>query len=71
VLKKLSRALEEFGTYIDNNAGAIVNYAVETYETLRAQALNGAARPNGLGGSAPCALWAFPIWLSGRLAGAG
>ena len=26
VLKKLSRALEEFGTYIDNNAGAIVNY---------------------------------------------
>jgi hypothetical protein len=26
VLKKASRALEEFGTYIDNNAGAIVNY---------------------------------------------
>jgi hypothetical protein len=26
VLKKLSRALDEFGTYIDNNAGAIVNY---------------------------------------------
>jgi hypothetical protein len=26
VLKKLSRALEEFGTYIDNNVGAIVNY---------------------------------------------
>jgi hypothetical protein len=26
VLKKLSRALEEFATYIDNNAGAIVNY---------------------------------------------
>ena len=26
MLKKLSRALEEFGTYIDNNAGAIVNY---------------------------------------------
>jgi hypothetical protein len=26
LLKKLSRALEEFGTYIDNNAGAIVNY---------------------------------------------
>jgi hypothetical protein len=24
--KKLSRALEELGTYIDNNAGAIVNY---------------------------------------------
>lgn len=27
VLKKLSRALDEFGTYIDNNGGAIVNYA--------------------------------------------
>jgi hypothetical protein len=26
VLKKLSRALDEFATYIDNNAGAIVNY---------------------------------------------
>jgi hypothetical protein len=26
VLKKLSRALYEFGAYIDNNAGAIVNY---------------------------------------------
>jgi hypothetical protein len=26
VLKKLSRALEEFGTYIDNNASGIVNY---------------------------------------------
>jgi hypothetical protein len=26
VLKKLSRALDEFGTYIDNNAGAIVDY---------------------------------------------
>lgn len=26
VLKKLSRALDEFGTYIDNNAGAIVNH---------------------------------------------
>jgi len=26
VLKKLCRALDEFGTYIDNNAGAIVNY---------------------------------------------
>jgi hypothetical protein len=26
VLKKLSRALDEFGIYIDNNAGAIVNY---------------------------------------------
>jgi hypothetical protein len=26
VLKKLSRALEGFATYIDNNAGAIVNY---------------------------------------------
>jgi hypothetical protein len=25
LLKKLSRALDEFGTYIDNNAGAIVN----------------------------------------------
>jgi hypothetical protein len=26
VLKKLARALEEFGTYIDNNASGIVNY---------------------------------------------
>ncbi|MEJ8815195.1 ISKra4 family transposase [Variovorax ureilyticus] len=26
VLKKLDRALDEFATYIDNNAGAIVNY---------------------------------------------
>ena len=26
VLKKLARALEEFGTYIDNNAFGIVNY---------------------------------------------
>ena len=26
VLKKLSRALEEFGTYINNNAEGIVNY---------------------------------------------
>jgi len=26
VLKKLERALEEFGTYIDNNASGIVNY---------------------------------------------
>jgi len=26
VLKKLPRALEEFGTYIDNNASGIVNY---------------------------------------------
>lgn len=26
VLKKLSRALDEFGTYIDGNTGAIVNY---------------------------------------------
>lgn len=26
VLKKLARALDEFATYIDNNAGAIVNY---------------------------------------------
>ena len=26
VLKKLARALEEFGTYIDNNATGIVNY---------------------------------------------
>jgi hypothetical protein len=26
LLKKLSRAVEEFATYIDNNAGAIVNY---------------------------------------------
>ena len=26
VLKKLSRALDEFGTYINGNAGAIVNY---------------------------------------------
>ena len=25
-LKKLARALDEFGTYIDSNAGAIVNY---------------------------------------------
>jgi hypothetical protein len=25
-LKKLARALEEFGTYIDNNASGIVNY---------------------------------------------
>jgi hypothetical protein len=25
-LKKLARALEEFATYIDNNAGGIVNY---------------------------------------------
>jgi hypothetical protein len=27
VLKKLARAVEEFGTYIDNNASGIVNYA--------------------------------------------
>jgi hypothetical protein len=26
VLKKLSRAIEEFGTYINNNAEGIVNY---------------------------------------------
>ena len=26
VLKKLARALEEFGTYIDNNASGVVNY---------------------------------------------
>ena len=26
VLKKLDRALDEFATYVDNNAGAIVNY---------------------------------------------
>jgi hypothetical protein len=26
VLKKLARALEEFGTYIENNASGIVNY---------------------------------------------
>jgi hypothetical protein len=26
VLKKLARAVEEFGTYIDNNASGIVNY---------------------------------------------
>ena len=26
VLKKLARALEEFGTYLDNNASGIVNY---------------------------------------------
>ena len=26
VLKKLARALDEFATYVDNNAGAIVNY---------------------------------------------
>jgi hypothetical protein len=26
VLKKLARVLEEFGTYIDNNASGIVNY---------------------------------------------
>lgn len=26
VLKKLSRALDQFGTYISGNAGAIVNY---------------------------------------------
>lgn len=26
VLKKLARALKEFVTYVDNNAGAIVNY---------------------------------------------
>jgi hypothetical protein len=28
VLKKLARALEEFATYIDNNASGIVNYGV-------------------------------------------
>ena len=26
MLKKLDRALDEFATYVDNNAGAIVNY---------------------------------------------
>lgn len=26
VLRKLDRALDEFATYVDNNAGAIVNY---------------------------------------------
>lgn len=28
MLKKLSRALNEFGTYVQNNANAIVNYGV-------------------------------------------
>ena len=30
VLRKLDRALDEFATYIDNNAGAIVNYGSGT-----------------------------------------
>jgi hypothetical protein len=32
VLKKLANALEEFTTYIDNNASGIVNYGERTSE---------------------------------------
>jgi hypothetical protein len=39
VLKKLARALEEFGTYIDNNASGIVNYGERHAESVSQLAL--------------------------------
>jgi hypothetical protein len=57
-VSQLSRALDEFGTYIDDNAGAIVNYGERRHcEAIReeaADAMDAARRTLTTAGASAC-----------------